>query len=422
MAAACFLRSKARGQKKGINSMITQREKMVKVSASRPCPICRKPDWCLVAPDGSSTICQRVQSDKKAGNAGWLHVIKGATTTKEVANSADTAKADNKAAAKLYTSASDAISALSFHRGQPTRIDTYRDGTGQVVGKVLRWDTADDKTFLPLRRSPDGWTCEAMPAPRPLFDLPTLLDTTDTVFVGEGEKVAGALAGIGLTCTTSPGGAKSASSADWSALKDRPIVVLPDNDAPGLQYAVDVAAILHGKAKSIKIVQLPGLEAKGDIVDWLQIPGNDKDALLKLVTDAPLWTPPAATNSTPSPPKMIPQSALLVQMALDAGAEFFHTAGGQDAEPFVTIMDGDRQDTFAVSSKACRQWLGRLFWDRYEKAPVRTSDTRCLERVVRYRNPQGARAPRIRARRIPGQFNFHRPCKRGSAGSRDNGQ
>jgi hypothetical protein len=41
------------------------------------CPICAKPDWCLVADDGSAAICRRIEkgSVKKCGKAGWLHVL-----------------------------------------------------------------------------------------------------------------------------------------------------------------------------------------------------------------------------------------------------------------------------------------------------------------------------------------------------------
>lgn len=41
------------------------------------CPICSKPDWCIVAEDGSAAICSRISegSVKKAGKAGWLHIL-----------------------------------------------------------------------------------------------------------------------------------------------------------------------------------------------------------------------------------------------------------------------------------------------------------------------------------------------------------
>lgn len=46
-------------------------------SRSRPCPICahlhRNHGWCLVDLQRGLYICPRVESDKRIGNAGWLH-------------------------------------------------------------------------------------------------------------------------------------------------------------------------------------------------------------------------------------------------------------------------------------------------------------------------------------------------------------
>lgn len=46
-----------------------------RVSATHPCPVCRKKDWCCITEDGSVTLCMRVESSApsrgKAG--GWLH-------------------------------------------------------------------------------------------------------------------------------------------------------------------------------------------------------------------------------------------------------------------------------------------------------------------------------------------------------------
>ena len=46
-----------------------------KVSVKRPCPACGKPDWCFFSGDGQSVVCARVQSDRRAGEAGWLHSL-----------------------------------------------------------------------------------------------------------------------------------------------------------------------------------------------------------------------------------------------------------------------------------------------------------------------------------------------------------
>ena len=51
---------------------------MDRVRKDRPCPICGRPDWCLVAPDESAAICARISagSRKSCGDAGWLHILR----------------------------------------------------------------------------------------------------------------------------------------------------------------------------------------------------------------------------------------------------------------------------------------------------------------------------------------------------------
>ncbi len=45
-----------------------------------PCPICNKPDWCLIHEDGKHCICARIESEREAGRAGWLHLLKDSVT------------------------------------------------------------------------------------------------------------------------------------------------------------------------------------------------------------------------------------------------------------------------------------------------------------------------------------------------------
>jgi hypothetical protein len=71
-------------------------------------------------------------------------------------------------------------------------------------------------------------------------------------------------------------------------LRDRDCVLLPDNDDDGRKHMQVVAASLSGVARSIKIVELPGLPAKGDVSDWLAIHPTLND-LLALVERTPKY-------------------------------------------------------------------------------------------------------------------------------------
>src|SRR6516162_3525530 len=57
--------------------------------------------------------------------------------------------------------------------------------------------------------------------------------------------------------------------------------------------ALKAAQVLHGVAKSIRIVQLPGLDGtkgKKDVSDWLDLDPGNAAKLAEVCFDAPLWT------------------------------------------------------------------------------------------------------------------------------------
>jgi hypothetical protein len=51
--------------------------KYTRVSRAHKCPICRHAHWCLISRDNRLVICARITSDKRAGQAGWLHKLDG---------------------------------------------------------------------------------------------------------------------------------------------------------------------------------------------------------------------------------------------------------------------------------------------------------------------------------------------------------
>ena len=72
------------------------------------------------------------------------------------------------------------------------------------------------------------------------------------------------LATIGLVATTNTEGADNGTGKKWTAelnkwFAGKTVYILPDNDKPGRKHATHVANNLHGVAREVRVVELPGL-------------------------------------------------------------------------------------------------------------------------------------------------------------------
>ena len=63
-------------------------------------------------------------------------------------------------------------------------------------------------------------------------------------------------------------------------------MIIPDNDEPGRRHAAAVARSLDGIAASVKVLELPGVPAKGDVSDWIAV-GGTAEGLKQLAKAAP---------------------------------------------------------------------------------------------------------------------------------------
>lgn len=123
------------------------------------------------------------------------------------------------------------------------------------------------------------------------YRLPEILaaDSSEIVFVCEGEKDADRLTSAGLVATTNPGGAGKFTSDQAAALTGRRVIALQDNDEAGANHVAAVLAAVHGVAASAASLLLPGLPAKGDVSDWLAQGGSAFE--LKRLAEAALHKP-----------------------------------------------------------------------------------------------------------------------------------
>jgi putative DNA primase/helicase len=142
------------------------------------------------------------------------------------------------------------------------------DRAARATGKTT-WKRAADYTDY------DGAEYRFQVCPRVPYRLPKLLNA-ETVYLPEGEKDVHTLEGWGLVASCNPGGSgNSHLYAGWADyFRGRHIVILPDNDEPGRRHAAAVAAALLRVAASVRIVELPGLPAKGDVTDWRDTGGT----------------------------------------------------------------------------------------------------------------------------------------------------
>lgn len=132
----------------------------------------------------------------------------------------------------------------------------YLDANSKLLAVVYRYDPpGGKKQFRP-------WDAKrhkmAPPDPRPLYNQPGMVSAAQVVLV-EGEKCAQALIDAGVNATTAMHGANApVDKTDWSPLSGKTVLIWPDRDKPGWEYATQAAqAVLAAGAKSCHILYPP---------------------------------------------------------------------------------------------------------------------------------------------------------------------
>jgi len=163
----------------------------------------------------------------------------------------------------------------------------YKNGQAALVMKIARYECENNKALLPYTvwRNAQGvldWRCKNLPENRPLYRLPDLVAAPDLpVLLVEGEKCADAAAEFaGFTCVTWAGGTNALTLTDFSPLQGRDVLILPDNDAPGMKAAGELGSILaEVGAKRVQQLDIVGLarqlgrdaEPAFDIADAIEL-------------------------------------------------------------------------------------------------------------------------------------------------------
>lgn len=287
----------------------------------------------------------------------------------------------------------------------------YVDEGGNLIFQVVRLENGligkDGKPEKSYRqRQPDatkrgGWnwsTKDARQVPYRLPDLISAVSSDYTVFVVEGEKAADRLLDLGIPATTNARGAGKWPEELTSFFQGARVVVLPDNDPQsthkdgslkfhedgrpvfvGKDHAEAVASKLTGTARDVRVLDLPDLPLKGDIVDWLDA-GGTTELLYELSAKAPKFEKSAyrsmfnaVTWSKLDEPG--PEHEWLVKGLLTRGEPSMVAGPSKSGKSFLVI-------DIALTIARGKSWMGR----------------RCLRGGVIYQAGEGAKGIKKRLR------------------------
>ncbi len=198
--------------------------------------------------------------------------------------------------------------AVGYHPSQgdtPRRIVAtydYLDARGTCLFQVVRYVP---KGFR--QRRPDGqggWIWNLTGIEPVLYHLPAV-HAASSVLIVEGEKDVETAYRLGLpegwAATCNPMGAGKWRASYSDVLQGKPVVILPDGDAPGETHAVQVTESLQGKAATVSRLTLP--DGYKDLSEWATA-GHTAPAFHAL-----LHTAHPLTLSQASPPEPVGSGA-----------------------------------------------------------------------------------------------------------------
>jgi hypothetical protein len=295
----------------------------------------------------------------------------------------------------------------------------YTDHTGAPVLVANRYEgSGRSKFFLPYDVNKEAWKA---PQTRPVYQLDRIAQAPigQPVIWVEGEKCADALTALGYLASTSFGGSKALAKTDLSPLAGRYVIVWPDHDEPGRDYATKLAedlVTLHSATPLIlpitdalvkehdKAGALPNYLPKSwDVADAIAA-GWGRSEIDALVNSVACNLPDAtavyltnrskpAANGTQAPAgKNATSEADPLRIRNDTndssgivdGFELWKTPQG---EPYVTIRRKGHFEYWATGSRTFRDYLAYQHYVGEGKAPSNSAlddKRRMLEGVAKF--------------------------------------
>jgi hypothetical protein len=274
-----------------------------RVSRDYPCPICGRPDWCLVRDDESAAICPRVSEGavRRVGEAGWLHILSDRVDWQPFAvrriviptvgprsarkDLAELAMSYRKAVgqgrfARLATDlgvSSESLARLGIGWCETSRAWSFPmvDASRNILGIRLRTETG--RKFA-VKGGNDG-----------LF-LPDGLDGAAPLLIAEGPTDTAALLDLDFVAVGRPNcrGGRAIIADLIHRWRPSSVVIIADNDPgkQGMDGAQDLARRLSVVHRDVRIVTPPPYVKDARV--WVRSGATRLDMLCLIEAAAPI--------------------------------------------------------------------------------------------------------------------------------------
>jgi len=265
------------------------------------CPVCQKPDWCLVQLVGSepmAAICQRIESPHRRGEAGWLHQLQDELP--RVSNlrwSVDLRVGFDPAAIRDMSARAELAHRRLVERGPLERLAAEL-GVSPASLLRLRAGCNADSLWFPMEngrgavvgirtRRPNGEKRSIKGSTNGLF-VPDHLQAKPRLFIAEGPTDTAALLSVGLEAVGRPSCAGGSRMLRWLIHEATPerVVVVADGDAAGHRGAWILARELRLHCRDVRVISPP--DGIKDAREWVRRGAQTADVELSVASAAPV--------------------------------------------------------------------------------------------------------------------------------------
>ena len=267
-----------------------------RVSKAMKCPICGRSDWCLISRKDSRdrAICSRIESDRRLGDAGWLHCLGPSGPSKPRQFKPHTRQVTIKIARPDLAHMAQQWQS----QAAPTRLSSLALILGLSVESLNRlnvgwtgsaWSfpmTNVHRDVIGIRlRTISGRKFSVAGGHEGLF-VPTGLLPGAELLICEGATDTAALIDMGFAAVGRPccSGGTCLLVEYINRQSPASVVVFADADGPGQRGASTLVTTLSPYCRDVRIVTPPAKDARA----WLQAGATHSSASLLIADAAPI--------------------------------------------------------------------------------------------------------------------------------------